>query len=339
MRVCMLMILAGAVLGCRADFGPSMHAPDFAPNYARQHNDMFSYIPSTVEQHTFGRVAAYSHPDLSADGRRMVYAATVDSARAGIYIQEIGTGAARVVAAHPMDDITPALSPDGRRVAFASNRTGWWNIYIASLDTNEPLLQITDDSWEDFAPTFSPDGRNLAFSTRAHRASPWRIVMIDLKTGVRTHLTDGLWPRYSPSGESIAFVRPGNDRRRESSLWTVSPDGANLTQVYRSENHGVITPAWAGPDWLLFGTLGRVDGNFQVGFYAADDIWIVRLDGTQVARVTWHGGQHWYPVYDHAGRRCFFVGVRDNTQNLYSASLDLPRRPGETPVLAGGQGD
>jgi len=336
MRTGICLLLALAVLGCRSDFGPSMHAPSEAPAWASSNNRMFSYMPSTVEQHTFGRMAAYSHPDLSGDGRHLVFAATVDSARAAIFVQEIGSGASRMIAGHPMDDITPAFSPDGRRVAFASNRTGFWNIYVASLDTNEPLLQITDDVWEDFSPTFSPDGRHLVFSTRAAPGSPWRIVSIDLHTGTRTHLTEGLWPRYAPTGDVIAFVRPGTDRLRESSLWTITPDGRELTQVYRSENHGVITPAWAGPDWLLFGTVGRVDGNFRVGFYAADDIWAVRTDGTQVARVTWHGGQHWYPVYDQAGQRCFFVGVRDNAQNLFSAALELPRRPGVSPVLAGG---
>jgi TolB protein len=312
-----------------------MGAPGKGPLFAAEKNQLFAYAPNTVKQLTFGERAKFAHPDLSWDGRWLAYAATIHSDRPDIYIQALEGGPARVIAQHPLDDVTPCFSPDGKHVAFASMRTGSWDIYIATLDGNVPLRQITDDTWQDFAPNYSPDGRKLVFCSRGSPTNPWRIVMVDVETGTRTHLTDGLWPVFSPTGEEIAFVRPSGADLATASLWTVKPDGSALQQVYRSENHGVITPAWAGPDWLLFGTAGRIDGNAEVGWYHADDIWAVRRNGTGLSRVTWHGGRHWDPVYDMVKSMCYFVGSLESGQNLYSAALDLPEGSGDSPVVRG----
>ncbi len=58
----------------------------------------------------------------------------------------------------------PSLSPDGKQVAFASNRSGYWDIYILTLATGE-VRQVTDTPEYDSAPTWSPDNQWLAYET------------------------------------------------------------------------------------------------------------------------------------------------------------------------------
>src|SRR6185436_16299055 len=60
------------------------------------------------------------------------------------------------------DDITPSASPDGEKIAFASNRNGYWDLYLLDLASGE-TSQLTDTPDYEGAPTWSPDGAFMAF--------------------------------------------------------------------------------------------------------------------------------------------------------------------------------
>jgi TolB protein len=69
-------------------------------------------------------------------------------------------------------DTAPAVSPDGKQIAFMSRRDGNWNIYIVNSD-GSGLSQLTDDPAEDGLPTWSPDGKVIAFVS--NRGGPWAV--------------------------------------------------------------------------------------------------------------------------------------------------------------------
>ena len=62
------------------------------------------------------------------------------------------------------DDITPAISPDGKRIAFSSRRNGYFDIYILDLETGE-LSRVTDSLSYDASPSWSPDGQWIVYET------------------------------------------------------------------------------------------------------------------------------------------------------------------------------
>ena len=62
------------------------------------------------------------------------------------------------------DDITPSPSPDGEKIAFASNRSGFWDLYLLDLASGE-ITQLTDTPEYEGAPTWSPDGAFMAFES------------------------------------------------------------------------------------------------------------------------------------------------------------------------------
>ena len=70
------------------------------------------------------------------------------------------------------DDTAPSISPDGKAVAFMSNRDGNWEIYTIGSDGRN-LQRLTDDPGNDGLPTWSPDGKLLAFVT--NRDGEWAI--------------------------------------------------------------------------------------------------------------------------------------------------------------------
>ncbi len=61
-------------------------------------------------------------------------------------------------------DIDPAMSPDGKRIAFASNRDGFWNLYTLDIQSGK-VVQLTNDHNYNVAPTWSPDLAWVAYET------------------------------------------------------------------------------------------------------------------------------------------------------------------------------
>ncbi|HET8564746.1 MAG TPA: DPP IV N-terminal domain-containing protein, partial [Candidatus Binatia bacterium] len=107
------------------------------------------------------------------------------------------------------DDITPSASPDGEKVAFASNRSGYWDLYLLDLGSGE-TSQLTDTPDYEGAPTWSPDGAFLAFE--AYEEDNLEIVVGPSKDplGDSVHLTTSPAsdhsPAWAPDGRHIAFI-------------------------------------------------------------------------------------------------------------------------------------
>ena len=60
------------------------------------------------------------------------------------------------------DEIQPAISPDGARLAYSSNQSGYWDLYIRDFETGE-TQQVTNSPDYEGSPTWSPDGQWLAY--------------------------------------------------------------------------------------------------------------------------------------------------------------------------------
>jgi Tol biopolymer transport system component len=82
-------------------------------------------------------------------------------------------------------DTAPAVSPDGKEIAFMSRRDGNWNIYIMNSD-GTGLRPLTDDAAEDGLPTWSPDGKVIAFVS--NRGGPWAVWAVTPSGGGKRQL-------------------------------------------------------------------------------------------------------------------------------------------------------
>lgn len=114
-------------------------------------------------------------PDVSPDGRLLVYdsAQTVAMHRGTVqvvrhlWVMDLNTGLARPLAPGDSQDKEPDVSPDGRWVAFASDRNGeGFEIWVVGLD-GRGLRQVTGGNGSKTWPAWSPDGETILY-TRAH---------------------------------------------------------------------------------------------------------------------------------------------------------------------------
>src|SRR4029077_11470446 len=165
-------------------------------------------------------------PRLSPDGESFIYSADGD-----IYLQRVGGQNPINLTKDPeARDTQPSFSPDGRLIAFRSERDGG-GIFVMGA-TGESVKRVTDAG---FNPKWSPDQKSIVYSTesvvvtpdrRTGRPSiPWTV---DVSTGVKRQLAD--WdasqPEYSPHGYRIAYWAlrsPGSQR----DIWTMTAEGKN----------------------------------------------------------------------------------------------------------------
>ena len=143
-----------------------------------------------------------------------------------------------------VDDMHPDWSPDGERIALASDRDGDSEIYTMKLDGSR-LRQLTANAATDVDPVWSPDGRKLAFVSDRDPVDDsgfaWDIHTMRADGGRQTRLTvgglDDFGPTWSPDGRTIAFATfrdatlGGGEFNAE--IYTMRADGsrpANLTQ-------------------------------------------------------------------------------------------------------------
>ncbi len=103
-------------------------------------------------------------PDISQDGRRIVYRSGRDD-NFEIYVMDADGTNVRRVTDHPARDTMPAISPDGSRVAFSSNRDTGYAIYIVNLDEKSRRpIRLTHTSHNYMHVRFSPDGKWIVFT-------------------------------------------------------------------------------------------------------------------------------------------------------------------------------
>lgn len=281
---------------------------------------------SNVAQITFATEGACSDPDVSRDGKRLVFASTQHSETSDIYITPIPGRTLTQLTTDPADDIMPAFHPTGSTVAFASNRAGNWDIYVISANGGQPM-SVTDEPAHELHPSWSPDGRHLIYCKLGVRSGRWEMWVVDTDNpGVRRFLDYGLFPQWCPdvARSKILFQRARQRGSRYFSMWTVdyiNGDAVHPTEIVSAGNAAVINPTWS-PDGsrVVFVTVVEPDGSDDDAIERSD-VWLANLDGSGRTNLTNGNYANYQPVWGPTGR-VFFVSDRTGVDNIWAVSTN-----------------
>ncbi len=213
----------------------------------------------------------------------------------------------------------PTWSPDGSMLAFASDRSGNFEIYARRVGGGQDV-NVTNDSAQDFQPAFSPDGKWLAFiSTRASRTGMIKIGAtfgLEFRTlggdlwmtpalggQARRLAEDANFPVWNPDGRRIAFVTGPEDHRSIMEVGTdngvakaLLPDTASFWEIVRlqyspngqwvsfetQQGRMLLLPAGGGVPREMLDTTSHVwDPSGERLYYLSRDL----LGGTRLLSV------------------------------------------------------
>jgi tricorn protease len=175
-------------------------------------------------------------PDISPDGKTIAF-----SYLGNIWVVEAGGGVARRVTRHQAHDINPLFSPDGRSLAFSSNRNGSYDVFVVPVHGGK-LQRLTFDAAADHPSDWSPDGKTILFTSSRNPGFPFaqEAYTVPAEGGTERRITvaGGREGVFSPKGDLIAYVRgqgswfrKGYRGSSNDDIWVSNADGTNNRQL------------------------------------------------------------------------------------------------------------
>ena len=218
---------------------------------------------------------AERHPSVAASGKRLAFQALVVRG-SDLAVFDRDTGNENLMSGEDVKSF-PSLSPDGRLLAFVSDRWGdSAQIWLQELEAGVmrgPARRLTEQTGHASHPAISPDGRWVAYYR--FDASERDLWIVPAAGGaprkLTTHPASDLQPSWSPDASRLAFV---SDREGTFTIWVMPMNGG-----FRAGEPIRVTP----PDLEAFRPIWSPDGT-RLAFCARGEVWLVTATGESAPR-------------------------------------------------------
>lgn len=208
-------------------------------------------------------------------------------------------------------DLEPAVSPDGTKVVFQSNRGGYTDLYVMDADGSD-VRQLTHDTTQDWGPMWSPDGTKIAWSSNFDGDDDIYVMNAD-GTG-RQNVTQGFnsgeyEPTWSPDGTKIAF------QSYDKGNWDIyyATLGDPAIRILAASKYDEQQPDWS-PDGTHVAFVGSMAGNPQV--------WSFDLATSNATRLTGGEGLSVQPRWSPDSKQIAFSSNRDGDMEVFTMNAD-----------------
>lgn len=208
-----------------------------------------------------------------------------------IFVVRLSDGAITDLTNDPATDHSPSWSPDGTRIAFASDRDGTTELYLMNAD-GSGLSRLTYGIGAEGRASWSPDGTRLVFTCSVAGNRDLCSIAADgsALTRLTTDPSDDFDPAFSPDGTRLVFAtRRYDPSLSKANIAVLSLDGGGVTRVTsRSGRFG--QPAWSpSADRIAYVSW---DGG-ACNEYCDSRVYVVNADGTGSTYLDHGSGPTW----------------------------------------------
>lgn len=245
--------------------------------------------------------------------------------------------------------VAPALSPDGRDIAFISlgsllRAEVFLDLYLADANTGERKARLTKSTlnpeYEELRygysqGAFSPDGRYFAFT--AQRNGKDILYIHDVRRNrthrrLETELVAMIGPTWSPDGRRIVFSGLANGM---TDLYMIDADGRNLRQL-TDDVYGDLQPSWS-PDgrWIAFASERGPQTDLETLKFGEWQISVLDLESNEVRVLPQQAGKNLNPQWAPDGQSIAFLSDRTGIAQLFLFDLNDERHYQLTKFVGG----
>ena len=271
----------------------------------------------------------FTDPSVSPDGSEIVFASGGD-----IWSVSANGGDAHLLVSHPATESKPLYSPDGRKLAFVSTRTGNGDIYLLTLDTGD-LKRLTFDDGGDLLDGWSADGRWIYFTSSTLEMGS-DIFRVSSEGGTPMPVSGDLYTneyQAAPArdGEMVAFTghglggsqwwRKGHSHIDESEIWLLRFGPKPTYQQVSEGGAKEMWPMWSKDDRTIYYVSDRS---------GAQNIWADDLNGKRRPLTQFKDGRVLWPSISYDGKTIVFERNfqiwKVDAANGRAAAVNITRR-------------
>ncbi len=278
-------------------------------------------------------------PELSPDGRTVLFLKTTTDGKTGRRNADIwsvpadGSGEATALIAGDKSENTPRWAPDGKRIAFLSNRDGATQVYIANADGGS-VRKLTSLAAGAQAPlVWSPDGSRVAFVSDVYpectdEACNKKRFDEAEKNPVKVHRLTRLlyrhWDEWRENVRHHVFVAAVAD----GSVRDLTPGDYDSPPTQQEDAAIAFSP-----DSRTLAFVSNREGNDRESWTTNNDVWLVPVEGGDARKLTSSPAADTHPVFSRDGRTLFVLAQRRagfESDRWYLDAYDVAKRTKRT---------
>jgi tricorn protease len=233
---------------------------------------------------------------------------------------------------------TPAVSPDGKEIAFASGGD-IWTVPVAGGDAH---LLISDPA-EESRPLYSPDGTKLAFQSTRTGANDIYILTFASGTLQRITYTDApvTLDAWSHDGQWLYFTSSANDVAGQGDVFRVRATGGTPLEVSdeRYMNEFESTPSPDGKSVVLVAKGISSSQWWRKGHAHIDEteLWVKPIDAATYKMLVPADSKHAWPMYSPDGKSLYFMSDASGAENIWQLDLGAAAKPKQITKFTSGR--
>lgn len=224
------------------------------------------------------------------------------------------------ITANPARDVYPRFSPDGKWIAFSSDRNGNLDVFVVASEGGQPK-QLTFHSADDIVLNWSPDSKSILFSSTRGDDFMAKLYTVSIEGGMERNAGSdmGVYGSFSPDGKRLAI------NRKSQVYWRKYYRGAynsDVTVMDLATHKFTDLTDFPGMDtWPMWSRDGHIYFVSDREAGGLTNIWRVAESGGKAERVTsYHGGDVRWPAISADGKTIVFE------HDFTIAKLDLASR-------------